>query len=163
MITTTDDPRKEVVMHAFNAMTMLSIRAATVLLCYAVCQVITLNHFVYTVLKDRYPVYQTLFYIALFVASVVVCPPWNLSRAKWQVVLLMCVAGYLCSSIAFLIEPMIQFGWRSTGHSPLFYDAVFLSPLFSLAWLFGGIVGVAIVTLERYLVIRGGWPTLPQS
>jgi len=154
MITTTDDPRKAVVMHAFNTMTMLSVRAATVSLCYAVCQVITLNHFVYTVLKDRYMVYQTLFYIALIMASAVACPPWNLSRRKWQVVLLMCFAGYLSSSIAFLIEPMIQFGWRSTGHSPLFYDAVFVSPLFSLGWLFGGILGVAMVTLERYLVIR---------
>jgi hypothetical protein len=140
-------------MDTFNAITLLLIRAATLLLCFAVCQVITLNHFVYTLLKDRYLSYQVSFYIVLFAASLLVSLPWNISRARWQVVVLMCVVGYLSSSIAFFIEPTIRYGLWS-GRSPLFYRELFVSPLFSLGWLFGGLVGIGIVTVERYAAAR---------
>jgi hypothetical protein len=140
-------------MRAFNAMTMLFARAATVLLCYVVSQVVTLNHFLYTLLKDRYLSYQVPFYIVLFAASLLVSLPWNVSRGRWQVVVLMCVVGYLSSSIAFFIEPTLRYGLSGT-RSPLFYRELFVSPIFSLGWLFGGLVGIAIVTVERYAAAR---------
>ena len=139
-------------MRAFNT-TILLMRAATVLLCYMVCQVVMLNHFLYTLLKDRYLSYQVPFYIVLFAASLLVSLPWNVSRGRWQIVVLMCVVGYLSSSIAFFIEPTIRYGLSGT-RSPIFYRELFVSPFFSLGWLFEGLVGIAIVTLERYCVIR---------
>jgi hypothetical protein len=140
-------------MRAFNAMTMLCMRAATVLLCYVVAQVVTLNHFLYTLLKDRYLSYQVPFYMVLFAASLLVGLPWNVSRRRWSVVVLMCIAGYLSSSIAFFIEPTLRYGLSGT-RSPIFYRELFVSPVFSLGWFFGGLVGIAMVTLERYCVIR---------
>lgn len=106
-------------MRAFNVMTMLFMRAATVLLCYVVAQVVTLNHFLYTLLKDRYLSYQVPFYIVLFAASLLVGLPWNVSRGRWQVVVFMCLAGYLSSSIAFFIEPTLRYG-LSGARSPFF-------------------------------------------
>jgi hypothetical protein len=134
-------------------MTMLFVRAATVLLCYVVGQAVTLNHFLYTLLKDRYLSYQVPFYVVLFAASLLVGLPWNVSRARWQVVVLMCVVGYLSSSIAFFIEPTIRYGLSGT-RSPIFYRELFIAPVFSLGWLFGGMAGIVMVTLERHIVVR---------
>jgi hypothetical protein len=153
MIAKTDDLARGVEMRAFNAMMMLFMRAATVLLCFAVSQVVTLNHFLYTLLKDRYLSYQVPFYIVLFAASLLVSFPWNVSRGRWYVVVLMCIVGYLSSSIAFFIEPTIRYGLSGT-RSPIFYRELLISPLFSLGWFFGGLVGIAMVTLERYIVVR---------
>ena len=153
MIVKTEDLARGGEMPAFNAMTMLFMRAAIVLLCYVVSQVLTLNHLLYTLLKERYVNYQIPFYIVLFAASLLVSLPWKVSRGRWQVVALMCVVGYLSSSIAFFIEATIPHGLSGT-HSPIFYSGLFVSPLFSLGWFFGGLVGIAMVTLERFIVVR---------
>jgi hypothetical protein len=132
---------------------LLLLRMGTILLCFLALQVVTFNHFLYTLLKGRYLGYQIWFYVLLFAASLLVSLPWNVSRGKWLVVPLMCAAGYLSSWIAFFLEPTTQFG-LSTVRSPFFYRELFVAALLSFGWLLGGLVGTTIVTLERYFVLR---------
>jgi hypothetical protein len=132
---------------------LLLLRMGTILLCFLALQVVTFNHFLHTLLKGRYLNYQIWFYVVLFAASLLVSLPWNLSRGKLLVVLLMCVAGYLSSWIAFFLEPTIRYG-LSSGRSPFFYRELFVAALLSFGWLLGGLVGTAMVTLERYFVIH---------
>ena len=133
------------------------IRAMTVVACFVVFQALTLNHFVYALLKDRYVIYQVTFYAILFGLSLLVSPPWSVSRNRFAVVSLLCGVGYLSSLIDFWIEPLIRFGslpsiTGSRGYA--FYRELVLAPLFSLGWLFGLAIGIAIVTMERPLISK---------
>lgn len=132
-------------------MTMPLMRAAIVALCYVAVQVVAVNHFLYTLLKDRYLSYQISFYVVLFAASLLVSRLRYVSRGKWRVVLLMSVVGYLSGSVAFFIEPTLQFGLT---RSPTFYRELFVAPVFSLGWFLGSLLGIAMVTLEPYIVGR---------
>jgi hypothetical protein len=153
MIAKTEHPASRLEMDAFSATALLLLRMGTILLCFVALQVVTFNHFLYTLLKGRYLNYQIWFYVVLFAASLLVSVPWNVSRGKWLVVLLMCAAGYLSSWIAFFLEPTMRYG-LSSSRSPFFYRELFAAALLSFGWLLGGLVGTAIVTLERYFVIR---------
>ena len=142
---------------AVNRTGLLLVRAMTVALCWVVFQVITINHFVFTLLKGRYLSYEISFYVVIFAASLLVCLPWNLARNKWAVVFLLFCSGYLSSAVAFWIEPLIRYGsWPPLfgSRGAIFYRELFISPLFSLGWLFGIAMGIAMVTLERFIVVR---------
>lgn len=125
----------------------LVIRLSILIFCYFFLQVLTINHFLYSLLKGRYLSYQIAFYVALIIASIIVSPPWNVSRGKWQALLLMCIAGYLSSSIAFIIEAFVAYGFQGF-QSPRFVQSMLLSPFFSLGWMIGGFVGLMIIKLE---------------
>ena len=139
-------------MFSRNIFLGILVRSGSIATCFIFAEYVSLNHFLYVLLRERYVLYQVIFYLTLWVLSFATLIRWRLMYSAYVLVLSMVLGGYVASWMAFFFEPLVMFRSipsLSSTQGFYFYRELFVSALLSLGWLNGLIVGGVIVMLTK--------------
>lgn len=125
----------------------LIVRLALLAVCYLFASMTQVNHVIYTLVKDNYFFYQTVFYASMLLLSLVVVPvKQNLVRRPLALSLGP-VIGYFSGLVAFFLMPLRGAGVGRLLEIRDLSVGFLVSPCFTFAWLVGFYFVLLIVFL----------------
>lgn len=124
---------------------------------FALFGILQLNHFLNTIMQGYYYVYYQLMFLPLmflafqyYLKKYIVAP-----KKSYRIIIFGIIAGYVSSLLASDLELIfIPYGWqRFLNNIPTTIDDLtwrLFTPILSLSWLFGGLMGAIVILLLRW-------------
>jgi hypothetical protein len=130
------------------------VRALSLAATYLCASALTLNRILFSFTKGNYWKFQGVFYCILFGLSFVVSPASRQGTNVVRPLLAGSAAGYLAGLFAFFFMPLFRGDAESTFRTKDLGGMFFISPLITLSWVVGLLLGVILIFGRKFITSR---------